>query len=67
MLEWAREQGNIRKVEAAFLGWNEPVIAFLGKMGFTEEGRAKGSWMVVDAEGGTEYDDIVHMGLWLDD
>lgn len=66
IVEWARGKGDVRKLDAACLGWNEPVIALLLKAGFEEEGRSVRSWMVRMDEGGTEYDDIVHLGLWMD-
>ena len=65
LVDWARVNGNVRKLEAACLGWNEPVIGMLKAVGFQEEGRSDRSWMVRLEGGGTEYDDIVHMGLWI--
>ncbi|NIP33440.1 MAG: GNAT family N-acetyltransferase [Thermoplasmata archaeon] len=65
LVEWARVKGDVRKLEAACLGWNEPVIAMLKGAGFTEEGRSERSWMVRLEGSGTEYDDVVHMGLWI--
>jgi RimJ/RimL family protein N-acetyltransferase len=66
LVDWARAGGEVRKVEAPVLGWNEPVLALLRKMGFEEEGRARRAWMVRPEGGGEEgYDDIVHMGLWI--
>jgi RimJ/RimL family protein N-acetyltransferase len=66
LMEWAGTQEGVVKLEAAALGWNEPILAMLGKLGFREEGRAKRSWMVRTAEGAVEYDDIVTMGLGLE-
>ena len=65
LVDWARVKGDVRKLEAACLGWNEPFIALLAMTGFIEEGRSAQSWMVRLEGGGTEYDDIVHMGLWI--
>lgn len=65
LVDWARVKGDVQKLEAACLGWNEPVIAMMLKAGFREEGRSVRSWMVRLESGGTEYDDIVHMGLWI--
>ncbi len=65
LVEWARVKGDVRKLEAACLGWNEPVIAMLRGVGFSEEGRSDRSWMVCLDGGGTEYDDVVQMGLWI--
>lgn len=64
---WAGEREGVRKLEAAVLGWNEPVIRMLVKLGFREEGRRSRAWMVRDPAGLEEYDDIVTFGLWLDD
>ena len=66
MEDWARQRGDVRKLEAACLGWNEPVLAMLRTMGFEEEGRARRSWMVTDEAGEVAYDDVVQMGRWLD-
>ncbi len=66
LVTWARAQGDIRKLEAAFLGWNQPVVAMLTKAGFEEEGRSRRSWMVRTTDGAETYDDLVIMGLWLE-
>lgn len=63
--EWARSGGEVRKLEAAFLAWNEPVRALLERAGFQVEGQRAGSWMVRTEEGSTEYDDVVTMGRWV--
>jgi GNAT superfamily N-acetyltransferase len=65
LVEWAKVKGDVRKLEAACLGWNGPVISMLGNLGFTEEGRSERSWMVRLEGGGTEYDDVVHLGKWI--
>jgi RimJ/RimL family protein N-acetyltransferase len=65
LVEWAHLKGDVRKMEAACLGWNEPVIEMLKGAGFREEGRSDRSWMVRLDGGGTEYDDVVHMGRWI--
>ena len=65
LVEWSRVKGDVRKLEAACLGWNEPVIAMLKGLGFAEEGRSDRSWMVRLEGGGTEYDDVVRLGLWI--
>jgi GNAT superfamily N-acetyltransferase len=66
LVDWAQVKGDVRKLEAACLGWNEPVLALLAKMGFSEEGRSDRSWMVQVEGEGTKFDDIVHFGLWID-
>jgi GNAT superfamily N-acetyltransferase len=66
LVTWAKAQGDIRKLEAVFLGWNQPVVAMLTKAGFEEEGRSLRSWMVRTADGAVDYDDVVFMGLWLE-
>ena len=63
---WAGEREGVRRLEAAVLGWNEPVILLLSKLGFHEEGRRSRAWMVRDHEGREEYDDILTFGLWLE-
>jgi len=65
LVDWARVMGDVSKLEAAFLGWNGSVVGMLRDAGFQEEGRSERSWMVRLDDGGTEYDDIVHMGLWV--
>jgi len=65
LIEWARVMGDVRKLEAVCLGWNEPVIGMLKGAGFHEEGRSARSWMVRLDGGGNKYDDVVHMGLWI--
>ncbi len=67
LVNWARARGDIRKLDAAFLGWNRPVVTMLKKAGFEEDGRSRRSWMVRLDNGDVEYDDIVHMGLWIDE
>ncbi len=67
LAQWAREQEGVEKLEAAALGWNEPVLAMLAKLGFREEGRASRSWMVRTLRGDVDYDDIVTLGLWIGD
>jgi GNAT superfamily N-acetyltransferase len=71
LIDWARVGGEVLKLEAPALGWNEPVLALLRRLGFEEEGRVRRAWMV-RTEGGDDeghddegYDDIVHMGLWI--
>ncbi len=66
LVTWARAQGDIRKLEAASLGWNQPVVEMLTKAGFEEEGRSRRSWMVRNAEGAEDYDDLVVWGKWLE-
>ncbi len=66
LVTWARTQGGIRKLEAVFLGWNQPVVAMLTNAGFEEEGRSRRSWMVRTTDGAVDYDDVVFMGMWLE-
>jgi GNAT superfamily N-acetyltransferase len=65
LVDWARVGGEVEKLEAVCLGWNGPFIALLARTGFTEEGRSSRSWRVRLDDGGTEYDDIVNLGLWI--
>ncbi len=65
LIEWARAGGQIHKLEAPALGWNEAVMGMLGRLGFEEEGRARRAWMARTDGGEDEYDDVVHMGLWI--
>jgi putative acetyltransferase len=67
LTSWARARGDVRRLEAAVLGWNTPVISLLERHGFEEEGRARGGWMVRTEAGSVEYDDVVHYGVWLDE
>jgi len=66
LVNWARARDDIRKLDAVFLGWNQPVVAMLMKAGFEEEGRARRSWKVRTADGTEDYDDLVIMGMWLE-
>jgi RimJ/RimL family protein N-acetyltransferase len=66
LVSWAMAQRDIKRLEAVFLGWNEPVFAMLTKAGFEAEGRSRRSWMVRTADGAEEYDDLVMMGMWLE-
>jgi GNAT superfamily N-acetyltransferase len=65
LVEWAKVKGDVQKLDAACLGWNDPVIEMLKGAGFREEGRSDRSWMVHLSGNGTDYDDIVRMGLWI--
>jgi GNAT superfamily N-acetyltransferase len=65
LMDWARARGDIHKLEAPVLGWNEAMMDMLTKMGFREEGRAKRAWMVKTTDGGIGYDYIVYMGIWV--
>ena len=65
LIDWAKVGGEVHKLEAPALGWNEPVVALLRKVGFEEEGRDRRAWMVRTDGGDVEFDDIVHLGLWI--
>lgn len=65
LVRWASARGDIQKLEAPVLGWNEAMTDMLGKMGFREEGRADRAWMIRNGDGEVSYDDIVYMGLWI--
>ncbi len=65
LIEWAIGRGDIRKLEAAYLGWNEPVLALVASKGFEVEGRGKRSWLVISEDGSEGYDDVVTIGRWL--
>lgn len=67
LLSWARQQGDVNRLEAMFLGWNEPARAFLAKHEFEEEGRRARAWKVRVADGSVDYDDIIHLGRWVGD
>ena len=64
-VQWAVRRGDVRKIEAAFLGWNEAVLNLLTSRGFEEEGRGKRSWSVIFEDGFEGYDDVVTMAKWL--
>lgn len=58
-LDWARSAG-VRKVKLEVFATNTAAIALYRKLGFAEEGRRRGEYLL-----GTEYVDGVLMARWL--
>jgi RimJ/RimL family protein N-acetyltransferase len=65
LIKWASARGDIHKLEAPVLGWNEAMTGMLSSLGFREEGRADRAWMVRNGQGDVSYDDIIYMGKWI--
>ena len=58
-MEWARSLGGVRKLFLEVFSTNERALALYRKLGFVEEGRKKGHF-VID---GDEVDDVL-MAMW---
>lgn len=66
LIQWAKTQPGIKRLEFDTLACNEWLIELLGQVGFVVEGRARAGWYARTVEG-EMYVDRVSLGLLLDE